>query len=152
LPIAGGAGSSPECTISRMRQTGKRKVCTLQGAFNVNLTPVGPKHFYWQHRDFGHLTMNRNFNFFLWNFHTIFSQGVALRPHNFHNFWLHGFKFIVWYVVFSVQRATQVANKNSLKIALKVNKNSKLILKIHIYMERFESFHLDQWIKSYEEF
>jgi len=28
--------------------------------------------------------------FFLWNFHPICAQGVALRPKKFHNFWLHG--------------------------------------------------------------
>jgi len=60
-------------------------VLVLQNLKINNLTPKGPKCFLWQHSDFGEITMNRKK--ILWNFHTTFSQGVALRPNNFHNFW-----------------------------------------------------------------
>jgi len=64
------------------------------------LTPKGPNYVFWHYRYFGQLTMNEFFFIFLWNFHTTCSRGVALRPNNFNNFWLHGSKVIAWYVVF----------------------------------------------------
>jgi len=51
------------------------------------LTPKCSNCIFWQHSDFGQLTMNGVFILFLWCIHTTCVQGVALRPNNFHNFW-----------------------------------------------------------------
>jgi len=67
--------------------------------------------FIWQHGNFGQLTMNGISIFFLWNFHTTCAEGVASRPNNFHNFWVHGYKVIEWYVFFIEVQAAWAAQK-----------------------------------------
>jgi len=78
----------------------------------IFLIPKALNNVFGEHRNFGQLTMNGGFIFFLWKFHTC-AEGVASRPNDVYNFWLHGSKVIVWSICcFHCSTSTPGSKKN----------------------------------------
>jgi len=109
-----------------------------------NLLPLKDQSaFFWQHSNFGQLTMNGVF-FSLKFSHNIF-PGSSFKAQQFS--WLLATSFKSYYMICSFQHlAGSLGNKNtSLKIILKINKNLELIFR---FISTWKAFNHSIWINE----